>query len=188
MSEADLDEPLAGGEPVGGSIPIERTSFDLGRLSAAVDAAAAKLDADRDALERRIAASVAKMKVWRFAGMAGLALGVLALPVGVLGAWAGLAAQDANEKTNSNRAEARVTACVAFNRDVAANVNALNDRGQELLQNIVNDGRERRTPEQQIAVDEVLRREVAAYEELKIPDRDCTPRGIAEFYNEVPPR
>lgn len=79
--------------------------------------------------------------------------------------------------------QARLSACLSFNEDVQANVNALNDRTQELLDQTFNGpGHTPRTPAKQAEVDAYLEQQKAAYDAVKIAERDCTPAAIEEFY------
>lgn len=140
-----------------------------------------KVDRDREANERlavtneeRIKASVRKFRAWRFAGIVGILLGVLAL-------WAGWRANDAVDQIRAQRTEARLVACHADNAS-ASKVNALNDRTQDLLRNATASNTTR-TPEQQARSDAFLADELAKYEAVKVHLRDCSPAGIERFYS-----
>lgn len=139
------------------------------------------VDRDREANERaarlneeRIAASVRKFKAWRIAGIIGIVLGVLAI---VLGAIAVRAISEINE----SRRESRVASCESYNRDLVTNVNALNDRTQQLLVAAAAGGN--RTAEQQARTDLFVSEERAKYERIKLEPRDCTPAGLERFFS-----
>lgn len=91
-------------------------------------------------------------------------------------------AQHAIDLANEQRDEARLGACNAFNDDLAANVNGLNDEVQQLAVDAFADPTGRRTPEQNVQVATFLKQKQKAFENRKVPQRDCTPEGIAAFY------
>lgn len=145
---------------------------DLGQK---VDAATWAIDAQR--LEQEHLAKVTARKDRN------LRIGIaLACAIGLVGVAAGFKAQQAVDEVNASRAEARVTSCQAYNDDLVASVNALNDRNQDLLRTVVERGRDNRTPEQQASADALLQQELGEYESIKLEPRDCSPVGIAAFY------
>lgn len=145
----------------------------LDHLALEVRRAADKVDNDREINERRIAASTRKFRAWRFAGLVGIALSVLAL-------WAGWRADTAINRINSSRAEARVAACNADNA-YADKVNALNDRTQELLRAAFA-ANTSRTPTEQVTAEAFLADELARFDAVRVPARKCDPASIAAFY------
>lgn len=154
---------------------------ELNRAAETVRSVGEKVDKDRQtnldlvaALEERTEASARKFRAWRYAGIIGLVLSVFAL-VGIA-----LALYAVGE-INDSRRSSRVAACRSYNKDLVTNVNALNDRNQDLLRNAVNNSTER-TPAQQAATETFLADELAKYEAIKVPKRDCSPAGLEAFY------
>lgn len=148
------------------------SAFDLRTLAKSVDEASARIEKDRLAQEERIAASIHKMR-WqrRFAF-----IGVIAGVIGIIGS---VVAGVGIHRNNEIFQQARVTTCISYNEDIAANVNALNDRTQDLLR-LAAARSTHPTPEQQA----LLQGQIDAYEKIKVPARDCSPDGIARFFHE----
>lgn len=147
---------------------------DLGQK---VDAATWAIDAQR--LEQVHLAKVTARKDRN------LRVGIaLACAIGLVGVAAGFKAQDAVDTVNAQRAEARVTSCEAYNDDLVASVNALNDRTQDLLRTATERNRENRTAEQQAVTDQLLAQELGKYEAIKLTPRDCSPEGIDAYFKE----
>jgi hypothetical protein len=142
-------------------------------LSAAVTDATRRVERDSKLNEDRIAASVRKMRWWRFAGVVGAILAPLAL-------WAGVQANNAVDELRDQRHASRIIACEKDN-DTATKVNALNDRTQQLLRNAVAGGT--RTPEQEARTQAFLNSELGEYEKIKVPMRQCDPASVERFYS-----
>ncbi len=151
---------------------VEAEWVALGRLSKAVQSALTKLEKDRKANEERIQASVHKMRWFRRVGVIGVIAGVLGIGVGCLGLYE-------VDKIYDQRETSRIITCKDQN-DTASRINSLNDRSQKLLENAAATGN--RTPEEQIMTDLFVSRELAEYEKIKVPKRNCSPDGIRDYY------
>lgn len=145
----------------------------LNLLGDAVREAVRKVDDDREANERRIKASVRKVRWTWIVGAIGLVVAVAAL-------WGAWWAHDAIETIQASRREARLAACHADN-DTATKINALNERTQDLLRTAAQPN-DTRTAAQQARTDALVADELEEYEAVKVPLRDCSPAGIREFY------
>jgi ABC-type branched-subunit amino acid transport system substrate-binding protein len=155
-------------------IPIERTSFDLGRLAAAVDATTTALVKNREAFEQRLVASHRKMNWARGAAfLAGVA--------GVIGIFTGVRAQNAVDEMRRQRAEARITACKADN-DTAEKINRLGDAFKQII-TFATPPNPNRTPEQQMRLEQFVAQADGAVDDAKVDDRDCSPAGIEAYYS-----
>lgn len=166
MSEIEAPN---GGDP---DDPFNAEWIALGRLSNAVRDALKKLEEDRKANEKRIEASVHKMRWFRRAGVIGVVAGVIGIIIGGFGLY------EVN-KIYDQRAKSRVVSCQSDN-STATRVNALNDRDQNLLRTVVKTGS--RTPEQQAATEKFVNNELAEYQKIKVPLRDCSPAAVNKFY------
>lgn len=155
-------------------IPIERTSFDLGRLSHAVEEASARVEADRKALETRIASSQKKTRWQRRAGIVGLV-------AGIVGTIAGFRAQSAIEEMQRQRAGARVTSCTNDN-DTAEKINHLGDALKQII-TFATPPNPARTPEQEMRAEQFVAQADGAVDDAKVSERDCTPAGIEAYYS-----
>ena len=112
-----------------------------------------------------------------------LRIGVfVAACVGLVGVFAGFRAQDAIDKANASRDEARIARCRADN-DVASKINHLGDAMRNVV-NLAVPSNPERTPEQQARVEEFLANSNAALDEARVPARDCSPEAIEEFYEQ----
>lgn len=149
--------------------------LDFGKLAAALESTQVAFVANQEAFEARLVASHRK---WRWVRRGT----VVAAIVGCIGTWAGLGARHAIDEMKAQRRESRVTACRSYNDDLAANVNKLNDRTQNLLRSATASN-PNRTPEQQATVDQFLQNELDEYEQIKVPLRDCSPAGIDAYYS-----
>ena len=92
------------------------------------------------------------------------------------------ARDDREAKASSLRA--RMSACLAFNDDVAENVNVLNDGVQALVHTAGNSNTTPRDPEVQARVDALVAAEQKKFEDVKIQPRGCTPEAIEAFYRD----
>ena len=83
-------------------------------------------------------------------------------------------AQENLDTFRAERARAAVATCTLDNEN-AKRVNGLNDRAQDVLRLLASpmEGSPPRPPERQAEIDEVLNEQLAAYEALKVPLRDC---------------
>lgn len=79
----------------------------------------------------------------------------------------------------TSRDESRIVSCQQDN-DTAERINGLNDRNQDLLRDAV--ARGDRTPAEQDEAEAFLAQQLAEYEALKVPLRDCSPAGIRAYY------
>lgn len=156
----------------------------LNHLADAVREASEKVEVDRRKNEERIEASVKKMRWFRRAAVAGVVGAILALWASIVSNNASNEANEAVEALRAQREASRIVQCKADN-DTAARVNALNDRTQDLLRTAAMPNNVR-TPEQQARTDALLADQLALYEAVKVPLRDCTPKGIKEFYEQNP--
>lgn len=155
-------------------IPIERTSFDLGRLSHAVEEASGRVEADRKALEVRIASSQRKTRWQRRAGIIGLV-------AGIIGTIAGFRAQIAIDEMRHQRSEARITACRNDN-DTAEKINHLGGALKQII-TFATPPNPARTPEQQMRAEQFVAQADGVVDDAKVPPRDCSPAGIEAFYS-----
>lgn len=83
------------------------------------------------------------------------------------------------DSLRTSRDESRIVACHQDN-DTAKRINGLNDRNQDLLRDALDRGD--RTPAEQAEAQEFLVQQLAEYEALKVPLRDCSPAGIRAYY------
>lgn len=90
------------------------------------------------------------------------------------------AATQAIASAQEARDEARAVSCTEANV-IAAKHNTLVEGLQNLLYTIAAPDGER-SPEAQARLDAFVRHEVAKFEPIKIPARDCTPEGIEEHF------
>lgn len=150
-------------------------------FDAAVQEAVSLADAEQklSALERLRRSVLKERRLLRV-------LTVVAIVVGCVGIFLAVGARSvANEASaaldafTASRTEARAIACQADN-DTAGRINGLNDRTQDLLRDASAGGD--RTPEEQERVDAFLVEQLAKYEALKVPLRDCSPQGIEDYY------
>lgn len=155
--------------------PFEREWETLRNLSDAVRIATEKVDEDREANEARIAASVHKMRWFRRAALLAVAAAAVAL-------WAGVRANNAVGDIRAQRTQSRVIACENDNA-TAMKVNKLNDRTQQLLRNAVAGGTTR-TPAQEARTEAFLRSELAEYQKIKVPTRDCSPAALDRLFSQ----
>lgn len=82
----------------------------------------------------------------------------------------------------AQKQEARLSACISYNRDLATNLNKLNDEVQKLATDAFADPTGRRTSAEQELVGRFLDQKHTAFEADKVPFRDCSPAGIVAFY------
>lgn len=157
----------------------DRSEFE--HLATAVEGAMAGLAADREALaaeraasEHRIAASVRKMRAYRFAGIIGAIAATVALVVGVI-------ALQAIEEMRTQRAHSRIVTCQKDN-ETAAKINALGGAFRQVI-TFATPANPSRTPEQQARVDEFVAQANHAIDGAKVSSRDCSPHGIAVYYS-----
>ena len=121
------------------------------------------------------------MKVAIGCAVAALVVGVAGAGIGVIGL---ATAGEANDKADTileARQVARKVACDADNEN-AGKINGLNDRSQDLLRDAAAGGN--RTPEQQARADQFIAEQIAKYEALKIPLRDCSSQAAIDAYYE----
>lgn len=85
---------------------------------------------------------------------------------------------------NRDRDSARVAACLSYNRDLAKNVNAVNDQTQALVRDVFTGLPAYKDPTGKALIDHFVDDRDAKFEAVKVPLRDCTPPGIAAFYSE----
>lgn len=154
-------------------IPIEQTSFDLGRLAAAVDSTRDALVKNREAFEARLVASHRKMNWARGAAF-------LAGIVGVVGIFTGYRAQRAVDELHAQRSESRIVSCQKDN-DTATKINRLGDAIKQVVTNATTGGQ--RTPEQQMRVDAFLAETNNAINHARVDMRDCDPESIDAYYS-----
>lgn len=146
----------------------------LNALSSAVTEATKRVERDSTLNEKRIAASVQKMRWFRRAA-------VLSLFAGVLSLFVGYQARHTAEQLRTQRAQSRIVTCRNENA-TAERINSLNDRTQQLLRNAVA-GNTSRSPEQEAVAQEFLQRELDEYEAIKVPLRACDPASVERFYS-----
>lgn len=83
---------------------------------------------------------------------------------------------------NQQKAEARVALCLAFNADLAANVNQLNAETQHLVDDTFRGVESGKDAAGKAAIERFIAERDAKFEAVKIKNRDCTPAGIRLFY------
>lgn len=145
----------------------------LNVLSRAVTDATKRVERDSELNEKRIKASVEKMRWFRRAA-------VLSLLAAALSLFVGYQARHTADQLRTQRSQSRVIACRNENA-TAERVNKLNDRTQQLLRNAVAGGE--RTAEQETRAQAFLNAELAEYEAIKVPMRDCSPAAVEAFYS-----
>lgn len=151
--------------------PVDRTAFDLRTLAKAVDDASARIEKDRLAQEARISSSVHKMRWQRRFAFIGVLAGVIGITLSLLSI-GGIRQNEVNVR------DARITGCLSYNNDIAVNVNALNDRTQDLLRLSAS-----RNPDPTDEEKQLLTQVLDGYEGIKVPLRDCSPEGIENFFD-----
>jgi hypothetical protein len=122
-----------------------------------------ELAATRKSNERRV--------FWLAAGCG------IAVLCGAVGVVIGIQGNLALGEFEDQRTQARSVSCQAENA-TAGRINGLNQRLQDTLRAIA----EFVGPDPE--VDAFIADQVAAFEVLEVPERDCTPAGIAEYFED----
>lgn len=160
MTDEPMDEPSV------------ETTMAFEHLAGAVDKAMQHLDEDRQALAR-------KMRWWRRAVVVlGIAV-VVSVFTGIVGIVIGTRGNHALDEMRDQRDQSRVTSCQNYNDDLVANVNALNDKTQGVLRSAL-----AANPNATAQGREFVANQVAEFEKVKVPRRDCSPKGIAAYYHD----
>lgn len=142
-------------------------------LSSAVTDATRRVERDSELNERRIKASVEKMRWYRRAAVTSLAAAALSLFVGYQ------ALHNAHQ-LKTQRQESRRITCERDNAN-AAKINALGNSVRQII-TIATPANPNRTVEQQAQVDRFVSESDAALDRAKVSARDCSPAGLAQFY------
>jgi hypothetical protein len=146
------------------TVPVDKPSFDIGRLAAAVDHASADAKEARDAFELRFRASQEKTKWQRRFALAGP-------PLALIGIVSGFLAWQALQRFEDERVSRSMTSCVEDNRgrqtDITQTIQIVS---AETVANLEAQG--------SAGVDRLL-----AFLEPVRPLRDCTAEGVRRYFD-----
>lgn len=151
-------------------------SPDFVRLIATIDTLS------RDIGDHKAALVVADRRSrWaRTVSVVGICVGILGVAVGIGGALFGMSAQTTADDVGQARRDNLISGCVQQNLTTQRTREAL-VAGVSVLTNL----NPNRTPDEQAAVDEFVRRYTTQVEGA-LPYRDCSPAGIATYYDHPP--
>lgn len=114
------------------------------------------------------------------AGGTAVLAGVIGIAIGLAGVNTAGDARDTLAEFLAERTESRAVSCQAEN-NTAERLNALNATVGTIVQS-VNTPNPDRSPEQQAVIDHFIAQALDELEHALVPLRDCSPEGIADYF------